>query len=159
MVNFQDQFVAYGEYHHDEVNQLVHCVFVPVLMWTLLAMIPYVSVYIVAIYLAYYLVLWPLVALLYSPILGLMLYTSLQTTLSTRYLLSLHVFSWVMQILSHKYFEKRAPAFLDDPLQAIVAAPLFVFCEVLFYFGFFPKVRAELNAKIQNKLDKLKSKQ
>ncbi len=43
---------------------------------------------------------------------------------------------WVAQIASHKIFEGRAPALLDNLAQAFLMAPFFVFLEVLFKFGY-----------------------
>eukprot|EP01127_Copromyxa_protea_P001870 TRINITY_DN1177_c0_g1_i1.p1 TRINITY_DN1177_c0_g1~~TRINITY_DN1177_c0_g1_i1.p1 ORF type:complete len:101 (-),score=32.50 TRINITY_DN1177_c0_g1_i1:66-368(-) len=50
---------------------------------------------------------------------------------------------WVLQILAHQVFEGRAPALLDNLLQAIVLAPYFVLLEVLFYFGYRPDLQAK----------------
>lgn len=58
--------------------------------------------------------------------------------------LVLHVFAWAAQIFGHQVFEKRAPAFLDNILQALVMAPLFVVLEVFFLFGY----KAELHKRV-----------
>ncbi|KAH6598363.1 hypothetical protein BASA50_003784 [Batrachochytrium salamandrivorans] len=67
----------------------------------------------------------------------------------------LHIISWVFQILGHALFEGRAPAFMKEPIQAFVLAPLFVFCEVLFDLGFFKKTHARLEIKVEAAVKKL----
>ncbi|KAH9271734.1 hypothetical protein BASA83_006104 [Batrachochytrium salamandrivorans] len=52
-------------------------------------------------------------------------------------------------------FEGRAPAFMKEPIQAFVLAPLFVFCEVLFDLGFFKKTHARLEIKVEAAVKKL----
>jgi 2-hydroxy fatty acid dioxygenase len=44
----------------------------------------------------------------------------------------LHVFSWVAQFVGHGKFEGRAPALLDNLVQALFLAPFFVWMEVRF---------------------------
>lgn len=81
----------------------------------------------------------------------------------------IHILSWIFQIckfltisfsystVGHQVFEKRAPAFTKDPIQALVLAPLFVFCESLFALGFFPKTAARLEKKVQDKVKLFKA--
>ncbi|GFZ50699.1 hypothetical protein JCM24511_08457 [Saitozyma sp. JCM 24511] len=58
------------------------------------------------------------------------------------------VFSWGMQFVGHGFFEKRAPALLDNLVQALVLAPFFVHLELLFaLFNYKP----DLHKKITNK--------
>ena len=64
----------------------------------------------------------------------------------------IHITSWIFQILGHQVFEGRAPAFIKDPLQAVVLAPLFVFCELLFALGFYSKTAGRLEKKINEKV-------
>ncbi len=52
--------------------------------------------------------------------------------------LGIHIFCWVAQIAAHKVFEKRSPALLDNIVQALVMAPLFVLLEVMFPLGYKP---------------------
>lgn len=51
------------------------------------------------------------------------------------------------QIYGHIVHEKRSPAFMNDPAQAIVLAPLFVYIQCFFMAGLFPKTRKRLEAK------------
>eukprot|EP00842_Homolaphlyctis_polyrhiza_P005543 jgi/Hompol1/5990/HPOL_000155-RA len=60
----------------------------------------------------------------------------------------LHFTSWAFQIVGHNVYEGRAPAFTKDPFQALVLAPLFVFCECLFSLGLFSKTSKRLDALV-----------
>ncbi|WFD02970.1 hypothetical protein MOBT1_001659 [Malassezia obtusa] len=68
-------------------------------------------------------------------------------------LISLAVFiaSWIAQFYGHGVHEGRAPALLDNLLGAVVLAPLFVFLEVLFFFGY----RPELQKWLKNETGKM----
>ncbi|RYH30074.1 DUF962 domain-containing protein [archaeon] len=60
--------------------------------------------------------------------------------------LGLHIFSWAAQIFGHQVFEQRSPAFLDNIVQALVMAPLFVVLEILFLFGY----KEQLHKKVSS---------
>lgn len=70
-----------------------------------------------------------------------------------------HLVSWVAQFYGHGVHEGRSPALLDNLFQALFMAPLFVYMETLFFFGFLtnfqgevaPLVRARMNAWKANK--------
>ena len=153
------QLGVYAQYHNDFVNKLVHIVFVPCIMFTTLVFLQYtaplaawpapVAAYIPAgvqlnvaaalalFYAVYYVILEPFAGGLFVPILGAMVYYShVVHEDMLRAAILLFVFSWVMQIVSHSVFEKRAPALLDSLLQAFLLAPLFVWLEVLFMIGY-----------------------
>lgn len=57
--------------------------------------------------------------------------------------------SWVAQFAGHGFAEGRAPALLDNLVQAFLLAPFFVFIEVLFYFGYRPELRKRVDARIE----------
>ncbi|KAE8693941.1 NAC100 protein [Hibiscus syriacus] len=69
------------------------------------------------------------------------------------------VLCWSGQFLGHGVFEKRAPALLDNLVQAILMAPFFVLLEPFLYlvqvlqslFGYepYPGFQARVNAKIK----------
>lgn len=62
----------------------------------------------------------------------------------------LHLLSWYMQIHpGHKVLEGRKPALLDSLLQAFMDAPLFVWFEVAFKFGYNPQMQQQLAAAVQ----------
>lgn len=47
-----------------------------------------------------------------------------------------HVIAWLAQFYGHGVHEKRAPALLDNLLQALVLAPFFVSFEIAFWLGY-----------------------
>lgn len=57
--------------------------------------------------------------------------------------IALHVVSWLAQFYGHGVHEGRAPALLDNLVQALVMAPGFVFMEALFGLGLLKGLQAE----------------
>ena len=57
--------------------------------------------------------------------------------------------SLVEQFVGHGVFEGRKPALLDNLLQSLVLAPLFVWLEMLFFFGYRPALQKSVHAKAQ----------
>jgi uncharacterized membrane protein YGL010W len=70
--------------------------------------------------------------------------------------LGVHLFSWVAQFIGHGVFEGRAPALLDNLVQALFLAPFFVWLEILFMFGYRPELKARLDSAIQQDISKFK---
>lgn len=71
--------------------------------------------------------------------------------------IGIHVFSWLAQFVGHGIFEGRAPALLDNLVQALFLAPFFVWLEVLFMFGYRPELKARLDSAIQKDISKFKA--
>ena len=67
---------------------------------------------------------------------------------------ALFVASWIGQFIGHGVFEGRAPALLDNLVQAVFLAPFFVWMEVLFYFGYRPGLRARLDKAVSAEVEK-----
>eukprot|EP00128_Syssomonas_multiformis_P018436 Colp12_sorted_trinity150504_noHs@10075 len=160
--SLEGQIGFYAQYHHNKVNQLVHLVGVPAILWSALAWVALASpefidvsfatekgwtyfrgdVALIAIsfYALYFLILEPVATTLYLP--GLFgLYYSAEYLVATHenalmIATVVHVGSWIAQIAAHQIFEKRSPALLDNLFQALVLAPLFVWLEFLFFFGY-----------------------
>ena len=55
---------------------------------------------------------------------------------------------------NHGIFEGRAPALLDNLVQAILLAPLFVWLEVLFAFGYRPELKSRLDESVEKEIEK-----
>jgi uncharacterized membrane protein YGL010W len=112
------------------------------------------SFYVVTFYALYYLLLEPFATIFYLPFLYSLVYLAnvFVNTFHDNaniYALYLHIFSWTAQILGHQIFEKRAPAFLDSALQAFLLAPLFIWLELLFSFGYRPQLKLRLEKKAE----------
>ena len=70
--------------------------------------------------------------------------------------IAIHIISWIAQFVGHGLFEGRAPALLDNLIQAIFLAPLFVWMEILFFFGYRPDLRKRLDATVEMEIAKFK---
>ncbi|KAJ1569849.1 hypothetical protein HK096_000285, partial [Nowakowskiella sp. JEL0078] len=66
--------------------------------------------------------------------------------------------SWIMQFIGHGVYEGRAPALLDNLVGALVLAPLFVWIEILFNFGYRPKLEKKLRNSIGKSIKNYKLK-
>ena len=63
-----------------------------------------------------------------------------------------------MQFIGHGKFEGRKPALLDNLVQALFLAPLFVWYEVLFKLGFYKNLKKEVDSAIAVEVAKLNAK-
>lgn len=70
--------------------------------------------------------------------------------------LGVHIFSWIAQFVGHGIFEGRAPALLDNLVQAIFLAPFFVWLEILFFFGYRPELKGRLDKAVIAEVSKFK---
>ena len=71
--------------------------------------------------------------------------------------IGVHIVSWLVQFVGHGVFEGRAPALLDNLIQAIFLAPFFVWLEILFAFGYRPELKSRLDKAIQKEIAKFKA--
>ena len=62
--------------------------------------------------------------------------------------------SWIAQFIGHGKFEGRAPALLDNLVQAFFLAPFFVWLEVLFHFGYRKELKARLDTAVEKEIKK-----
>ncbi|CAG8545515.1 hypothetical protein C2G38_740402 [Gigaspora rosea] len=175
LLNLEEQLAFYGQYHNNKVNVVIHIVFVPLILWSTLVVavnsgpllpydsntwwyftpfVPNAALFIAIFYIGYYILLEPVAGALYAPLLLYMAYNanSFATAYPNHVTLAIivHVFSWIIQFIGHGFFEKRSPALKDNLAQALLLAPLFVWLEVLFTFGY----RSALQKRIKNKVNK-----
>ena len=71
--------------------------------------------------------------------------------------IAVEVVAWIAQFVGHGVYEGRAPALLDNLLQALVLAPFFVFMEALFYFGYRPELQKRVNEAVEKDIQKVKA--
>ena len=62
--------------------------------------------------------------------------------------------SWIAQFVGHGVFEGKAPALLDNLVQALFLAPFFVWMEILFYFGYRPELKSRVEKAVQQEIQK-----
>ena len=95
----------------------------------------------------------------------IMLFAALANKLLSKYnktrvntvALAVHVVSWIAQFVGHGKYEGRKPALVDNLVQALFLAPLFVWYEVLFKLGFYKKLQAEVEIGVEEEVAKLKA--
>ncbi|KAF5849793.1 hypothetical protein GGP41_005266 [Bipolaris sorokiniana] len=61
---------------------------------------------------------------------------------------------WIAQFVGHGKFEGRAPALLDNLIQAIFLAPFFVWFEVLFMLGYRPELKRRIDQAVEQEIQK-----
>lgn len=71
--------------------------------------------------------------------------------------IAVHVVSWIAQFVGHGKYEGRKPALLDNLVQALFLAPLFVWYEVLFKMGFYKGLQREVEVGVEAEVAKLKA--
>ncbi|KAJ2352317.1 hypothetical protein IWW50_004455, partial [Coemansia erecta] len=107
-------------------------------------------------YVVFYIALDQIAGLLVTPIVYSFLVTAQQYALATpnafTCLMATFVVAWVAQFVGHGVFERRAPALLDNLVQAFVMAPFFVFLELLFALGYRPALNRELRNEIGSRV-------
>lgn len=180
-LNLEDQLVFYGAYHHNHVNIGIHMIFVPTILAsalllatnspTIIPLPPWLSIPNLPLnlgtlaalgYSAFYLLLEPVAGSFTFPlIMGWVAYANhLTSTLpspTNQIAIGLQIFSWIIQFIGHGVFEGRAPALLDNLVQALVLAPFFVFMEVLFKFGYRPELQARVEKSVLEKIKEFKT--
>ncbi len=75
---------------------------------------------------------------------------------ANRWAIGIQIATWTAQFIGHGVFEGRAPALLDNLLQALFLAPLFVWIEILFFFGYRPELKARLDKAINQEIAKFR---
>lgn len=83
--------------------------------------------------------------------------TSTYGATATYWALGVHIASWVAQFIGHGVFEGRAPALLDNLVQAVFLAPLFVWLEVLFAMGYRPELKKRLDHAVEQDIAKFRA--
>jgi uncharacterized membrane protein YGL010W len=71
---------------------------------------------------------------------------------------AIQAISWVAQFIGHGVYERKAPALLDNLVQALFLAPLFVWLECLFMVGYRPELKARMEMKVKAARAKLDAK-
>ena len=114
---------------------------------------PNLSVVLMAAYCTYYVKLDKIAGLIATPLfMGAAKHAThfLATNpRATQIALLTQIVAWGAQFVGHGVYEKRAPKLLDNLLQAFVLGPYFVVYEALFWFGYRPKLKVELNKIVE----------
>jgi len=179
-LDLEKQLSFYGAYHHNHVNVAIHMIFVPAILATsllfatnsptLLSLPAWLSIPNLPLnlgtlgglgYAGFYILLEPVAGTCTFPlIMGWVAYanhlTSTIPAVANKISLVIFIVSWTIQFIGHGVFEGRAPALLDNLVQALVMAPFFVFLEVLFKFGYRPELQIRVEKNVQESIEKFR---
>ncbi|KAF2099688.1 DUF962-domain-containing protein [Rhizodiscina lignyota] len=177
-LNLEKQLLFYGSYHHNPVNVWIHIVCVPIILMSILLLLtntpslplpswlsfPHlplnVGTFGAVLYSSLYILMEPVVGGLMAPlIIGGTAYSHYLTQTYGKPVniaaTVIQAISWILQFIGHGKFEGRAPALLDNLVQALFLAPFFVFFEVMFMLGYRPELKARLDKNVEEELKKL----
>lgn len=67
---------------------------------------------------------------------------------------AINIVCWIAQFIGHGKFEGRAPALLDNLVQAVFLAPFFVWFEILFSWGYRPELKHRVDQAVEREIQK-----
>ncbi|GAM90898.1 hypothetical protein ANO11243_089440 [Dothideomycetidae sp. 11243] len=178
-LNLEKQLQFYGAYHHNPINIAIHITCVPLILITgilfatntpALTVPDYLQVPNLPLnlgtaagitYATLYVLMEPVAGTMLAPLLvggtaAANYLTSTYGAAANYWALALHVVAWLAQFVGHGIFEGRAPALLDNLVQALFLAPFFVWLEILFSLGYRPELKARLDKAVQKDIQKFK---
>ncbi|KAK6461731.1 membrane protein [Scheffersomyces coipomensis] len=171
LFDIEGHLVFYRSYHFNPTNVAIHLVCIPIILLSIITILlphdvigldnPYVNFgSLMAFGYGFYYILldWTLgvpsflflsayAYLVKSFYLTLDDSSILTQTQFINYAIVAHVGSWLAQFYGHGVHEKRAPALIDNLLQALVLAPFFVVYEIAFASGFKTDLQKTMNNK------------
>ncbi|RFU25843.1 hypothetical protein B7463_g10496, partial [Scytalidium lignicola] len=180
-LDLEKQLTFYGAYHHNNVNIAIHMIFVPTILASglllatnspvLIPLPPWLSIPGLPLnlgtlgaigYSGFYLLLEPFAGMITLPlIMGWVAYanhlTSTVPSPTNKVAIGLQIVSWLIQFVGHGVFEGRAPALLDNLVQAFVLAPFFVFMELMFKLGYRPELQTRVEKAVLEKIKEFKT--
>lgn len=166
LLDIEGHLVFYRSYHFNKTNVRIHLMCIPIILLSAAMLVtpftlwgsgyPHLNLASVLAwsYGTYYVLLdWPLGIPSFAFLAAFAywsrwLYQGLSPAGQGRFVtgaLAAHVTAWLLQFYGHAAHEKRAPALLDNLLQAIVLAPFFVVYEIAFACGFRKSVKTAMD--------------
>ncbi|KAI1814753.1 DUF962 domain-containing protein [Poronia punctata] len=180
-LNLEKQLTFYGAYHDNSVNVAIHMVCVPLILFTgftlasntgtLIPLPDLITVPNLDLNLGTIAALsWGGLYILLEPVAGTVLAficlgaaalgnaaLAQNPTLTNQAAVVVHIAAWLLQFVGHGAFEGRAPALLDNLVQAIFLAPLFVWLELLFKVGYRRELQARVEKEVKVEIAKFRS--
>lgn len=180
-LDLEKHLTFYGAYHSNKVNVGIHVICVPLILFSGFTIASNTGP---LFHLPSWLVIphleptlgtlaaftWGGLYLLLEPVAGTLLallclgaaaagnhLVAVDSETTTKAAIAVHVACWILQFVGHGCFEGRAPALLDNLLQAIFLAPLFVWLELMFALGYRPELQARVNKAVEKKIAEYKS--
>ncbi|XP_030956401.1 uncharacterized endoplasmic reticulum membrane protein C16E8.02-like [Quercus lobata] len=185
LLDLEKHFAFYGAYHSNRINIAIHMVFVWPIFFTALLMLyftpslfnlPHLEFFLFGTHFVLVLNFGFLLALIYAMfyvcldvkagslaallcaicwVASSFIASRLGFSLAWKVVLVAQILCWTVQFIGHGIFEGRAPALLDNLVQAFIMAPFFVLLEALQtffgyepYSGFHTTVQAKIEAEI-----------
>ncbi|KAJ4346267.1 hypothetical protein N0V95_005532 [Ascochyta clinopodiicola] len=178
-LNLEKQLRFYGAYHHNPVNVGIHVLCVPPILLTAFLLLtntpavplpPWLSIpnlplnvgtFGAVLYSTLYVLMEPVAGALLAPILiGATAYGNYLTTTygsaANYWAGGINVACWLAQFIGHGKFEGRAPALLDNLVQAFFLAPFFVWFEILFFLGYRPELKSRIDKGVEEDIQKFR---
>ncbi|KAF1840519.1 DUF962-domain-containing protein [Cucurbitaria berberidis CBS 394.84] len=178
-LNLEKQLVFYGAYHHNKVNVGIHILCVPPILLTSFLLltntpavplpswlsVPNLPLNIgtvgAVLYSTLYVLMEPVAGALLAPLLiGGTAYanhlTSTYGATANSWAAAINIACWLVQFVGHGKFEGRAPALLDNLVQAVFLAPFFVWFEILFSLGYRPELKRRVDQAAEMEIQKFK---
>lgn len=184
LFDLERHFAFYGAYHSNPINILIHTLFVWPIFFTTLVLLYFTPAFytpsiqiglfpsgllvlnfgflLALIYALFYVAFDKKAGSLAALLCFLcwvgasLLAVRLGFSLAWKVVLAAQLLCWTGQFVGHGVFERRAPALLDNLVQAFLMAPFFVLLEVLLtvfgyepYPGFHATVKAKIDSEIQ----------
>lgn len=143
-------------------SQLTNTPAVPLPSWLSVPNLPLnVGTFGAVLYSTLYILMEPVAGAMLAPILiGATAYGNHLTTTygaSANYWAGgINVACWIAQFIGHGKFEGRAPALLDNLVQAFFLAPFFVWFEILFSLGYRPELKSRIDKAVEEDIQKFK---
>ncbi|ERT03049.1 uncharacterized protein SPSK_09755 [Sporothrix schenckii 1099-18] len=181
-LDLEKHLVFYGAYHHNKINVVVHMICVPLILFTgfwmasnsptLIPLPSWLTVPNLPLNLGTLAAItWGALYVLLEPVAGTALallclggaaagnyaLSHFDAHIITTYAAATHIASWILQFVGHAKFERQAPALLDNLFQAIFLAPLFVWLELLFAFGYRQELQGRVEREVQKEIAKFQA--
>ena len=147
--------LKYNAYHQDNTNVVIHQLCVPLLLMSFYSTVPIYLAFVVNTFYSVNYLLFDVFSTksihsVYYLQSLFVLHFVFRQTLSVQTNITIHIASWLLQIVGHKWFENNTPAFLDNLYDSFLFAPYFTFLETFYPSSFEPKEKYTI---IKNEYD------
>ena len=136
--------LKYKAYHQDKINIVIHQACVPLLLMSFYSVVPLYLAFVVNTFYSVNYLLFDVFSTksihsVYYLQSAFLTHFIFRQTLTVQSNLIIHIASWLLQIVGHKWFENNTPAFLDNLYDSFLFAPYFTFLETFYPSSFFTK--------------------